>query len=193
MFLCLSSSYLHLLHPYPPPLQHKWEHSKHTVLLLTLATHSSVLAWRIPGTGEPSELHRVGHDWSDLAAAAAAACSGLVPCQHIWLCSILFNGYIVLISELQSHACMQFIFRLLSSGVCDDTGQVSAQCHFSITPHFLVDLWVQEMMNLLRAGTPISIAVSPTMAMFSKLQIQIQSTAQGWHPTSVSSAELSNK
>ena len=43
-----------------------------------MATHSSVLAWRIPGTAEtgglPSMgLHRVGHDWSDLAAAAAAA------------------------------------------------------------------------------------------------------------------------
>ena len=43
-----------------------------------MATHSSVLAWRIPGTGEPGGLpsmvsHRVRHDWSDLAAAAAAA------------------------------------------------------------------------------------------------------------------------
>ena len=42
-----------------------------------MATHSSVLAWRIPGTGEPGGLpsmgsHRVGHDWSDLAAAAAS-------------------------------------------------------------------------------------------------------------------------
>jgi len=42
-----------------------------------MATHSSDLAWRIPGTGEPGGLpsmgsHRVGHDWSDLAAAAAA-------------------------------------------------------------------------------------------------------------------------
>ena len=42
-----------------------------------MATHSSVLAWRIPGTGEPGGLlpmgsHRAGHDWSDLAAAAAA-------------------------------------------------------------------------------------------------------------------------
>ena len=41
-----------------------------------MATHSSVLPWRIPGTGEPGGLpsvgpHRVGHDWSDLAAAAA--------------------------------------------------------------------------------------------------------------------------
>ena len=43
-----------------------------------MATHSSVFAWRIPGTGEPGGLpsmglHRVGHDWSNLAAAAAAA------------------------------------------------------------------------------------------------------------------------
>ena len=41
-----------------------------------MATHSSVLAWRIPGMGEPSGLpsmgsHRVGHYWSDLAAAGA--------------------------------------------------------------------------------------------------------------------------
>ena len=41
-----------------------------------MTTHSSVLAWRIPGMGEPGGLpsmgsHRVGHDWSDLAAAAA--------------------------------------------------------------------------------------------------------------------------
>ena len=40
-----------------------------------MATHSSVLAWRIPGTGEPGGLpsmgsHRIGHDWSHLAAAA---------------------------------------------------------------------------------------------------------------------------
>ena len=43
-----------------------------------MATHSSVLAWRIPGTGEPGGpptmgSHRVGHDQSDSAAAAAAA------------------------------------------------------------------------------------------------------------------------
>ena len=42
-----------------------------------MATHSSVLAWRIPGTAEPGGLpsvgsQRVGCDWSDLAAAAAS-------------------------------------------------------------------------------------------------------------------------
>ena len=41
-----------------------------------MATHSSVLAWRIPGMGEPGGLssmgsHRVGHDWSDLAVAVS--------------------------------------------------------------------------------------------------------------------------
>ena len=40
-----------------------------------MASHSSILAWRIAGTGKPGGLpsigsHRVGHDWSDLAAAA---------------------------------------------------------------------------------------------------------------------------
>ena len=44
-----------------------------------MATHSSVLAWRIPGKGEPGglpsiELPRVGHYWSDLAAAAMPLC-----------------------------------------------------------------------------------------------------------------------
>ena len=52
-----------------------------------MATHSSVLAWRIPGTGKPGGLpsmgsHRVGHDWSDLAAAAAAAYTK--KCTHVY-------------------------------------------------------------------------------------------------------------
>ena len=57
-----------------------------------MATHSSVLAWRIPGTARPGGLpsmrsHRVGHDWSDLAAAAAAAFS-LSPPETVpaWQC-----------------------------------------------------------------------------------------------------------
>ena len=54
-----------------------------------MATHSSVLAWRIPGMGEPGGLlsmgsHRVGHDWSDLAAAAAASCLFMAFCYSSW-------------------------------------------------------------------------------------------------------------
>ena len=52
---------------------HAWEKE--------MATHSSVLAGTIPGTGEPAGLpsmglHGVGHDWSDLAAAAAREMGG---------------------------------------------------------------------------------------------------------------------
>ena len=49
-----------------------------------MATHSSVLAWRIPGVGEPGGLlsmglHRVRHNWSDLAAAADQCSQWLQP------------------------------------------------------------------------------------------------------------------
>ena len=51
-----------------------------------MSTHSSVLAWRTPGTGEPGGLpsmgsHRVGHDWSNLAAAAAE----VLLCCRLWM------------------------------------------------------------------------------------------------------------
>ena len=54
-----------------------------------MATHSSVLAWRIPGTGEPGGLpsvgsHGVGHDCSDLAVAAAAS-------VHRWLVATILH------------------------------------------------------------------------------------------------------
>ena len=49
-----------------------------------MATHSSILAWRIPGTEEPGGLpsmgsHRGGHDWSDSAAAAAHTYTHTLP------------------------------------------------------------------------------------------------------------------
>ena len=53
-----------------------------------MATQSSVLAWRIPGTGKPgglpfTGLHRVWHDWRDLASAAALDSACCMP--YIWL------------------------------------------------------------------------------------------------------------
>ena len=64
-----------------------------------MATHSSVLAWRIPGTGEPGGLpsmglHRVGHDWSNLAAAAAAGMFTLTLRS-----SCFFDSYLVLVQR----------------------------------------------------------------------------------------------
>ena len=57
---------------------HLQERQENLLFLKNMATHSSVLAWRIPVTGEPGGLpsmglHRVGHYWSNLAAEAAAA------------------------------------------------------------------------------------------------------------------------
>ena len=73
-----------------------------------MATHSSVLAWRIPGTVEPGGLpsmgsHRVGHDWSDLAAAATYR-----PYSYLGaLINTNFGPYIVAWSKmLQMHSCV---------------------------------------------------------------------------------------
>ena len=57
-----------------------------------MATHSSVLAWRIPGMGEPGGLpsmgsHRVRHNWSDLAAAAAKRMTGRA---SVWIKTVFF-------------------------------------------------------------------------------------------------------
>ena len=64
-----------------------------------MATHSSFLAWRIPGMGEPGGLpsmglHRVGHYWSNLAAAAAETNEGNI---------------------------LSWIFKIISSIKCRDT------------------------------------------------------------------------
>ena len=78
------------------------------VLEKEMATHSSILAWGISGTEEPHglssmRLHRVGHDWSDLAAAAVAyiyVCVNTYVCIHI--CASIFFRFFSLISSVQS-------------------------------------------------------------------------------------------
>ena len=65
-----------------------WEDS----LAKGMASYSNNFAWRIPGTAEPGGLpslglHRVGHDWSDLAAAAGHLRCSLykeIPCNFSW-------------------------------------------------------------------------------------------------------------
>ena len=69
-----------------------------------MATQSSILAWRIPGTGEPGGLpsmgsHRVRHDWSDWAAAAAAArfVIAFLPRSKRFLISWLQSPYVMIL------------------------------------------------------------------------------------------------
>ena len=74
-----------------------------------ITTHSSVLAWRIPGMGEPGGLpsmgsHRVRHDWSDLAAAA-----------------ICYINYLVLFGLLSFSYCQRMRVDIMLLG-CDYLG-----------------------------------------------------------------------
>ena len=84
-----------------------------------MATHSTVLAWRIPGMAEPGGLpsmqsHRVGHDWSDLVAAAAAAETSWRLDGHTWLCSgnrhSGFHFPTTHLSWLHIGFCLLFVF-----------------------------------------------------------------------------------
>ena len=100
-----------------------------------MATHSSVLAWRIPGTGEPGGLlsmgsHRVRHDWSDLATAAS---SSMIK-QNLH-CSYSIHVLYMIIHYIHSH-----LFYLLLLPVCILAGVlyiVSVQFSHSVTSDFL--------------------------------------------------------
>ena len=69
------------------PMQETWVWSlgQEDPLEKEMATHSSILTWRIPWTEEPGGLptgsERVRHDWSDLAAAAAATFQAPLPME----------------------------------------------------------------------------------------------------------------
>ena len=69
-----------------------------------MATHSSVLAWRIPGTAEPGgllsmESHRVGHNWSDTAA-----------CMYV---SITCSLYVLFVTKIKCIRLFITIWSLL--------------------------------------------------------------------------------
>ena len=81
-----------------------------------MATHSSVLPWRIPGTGDPGGLlsmgsHKVGHDGSDLAAAVQ---------QHANSCSKYTQNVIFKNNEMYLYSLKKKKFTLDSrEGVSD--------------------------------------------------------------------------
>ena len=95
-----------------------------------MGTHSSVLAWRIPGTGEPGGLpslgsHRVGHDWHNLAAAAASTVYSLDVLLSWFGTRLLFH--------------IQFCFFLTCIEISQEAGQVVWYSHLlKIFPQFVV-------------------------------------------------------
>ena len=83
-----------------------------------MATHSSVLAWRIPAMGEPGGLpsmgsHRVGQDWSDSPAAAwkYVGKSGLYT-WHIFNLKADLNSAIVFKLSFSSSLHFHYLFQL---------------------------------------------------------------------------------
>ena len=94
-----------------------------------MATHSTVLAWRIPGTVEPGGLpslgsHRVRHDWSDLAAVAA----------YCYLLLLLFRCS-VMSDSLWPHGLQHARLPCPSPspGVCSNSYPLSRWCHPTIS------------------------------------------------------------
>ena len=77
-----------------------------------MATHSSSLAWKIPWIEEPGGLpsmgsHRVGQDWSDLAAAAAAVAAADV--SYDLVTSEIFPHFLTPCNLLASLFCWNFL------------------------------------------------------------------------------------
>ena len=92
-----------------------------------MATHSSVLAWRIPGMGEPGGLpsmgsHRVEHDWSDLAAAAACLAWSIGLCL---VGTLPFSSFPI---------CSRWIISLSFFQICQTSK--SFYLHFPLPGHF---------------------------------------------------------
>ena len=107
-----------------------------------MATHSSVLAWRIPGTGEPGGLpsvasHRVGHDWSDLAAAVAANGCGAK------LCIFMVKWYFP--KRILRRVALLYIFQSsLMSGLIEDSWISLSVCAFNLCDMF----WLKHMKKI---------------------------------------------
>ena len=97
-----------------------WSHSSSEKVPFS-DQHSSVLAWRIPGTGElPSlGLHRVGHDWSDLAAVHKWMSFVIDLHTKIWMESSARTS--LLVHNSHAHAGTWVLFPIWQDSTCRGT------------------------------------------------------------------------
>ena len=137
-----------------------------------MATHSSVLAWRIPGTGEPGGLtsvgsHRVGHDWSDLAAEKppffSQRSSHCLCSQRPLLCSLCSpHPPTPRVSRLWDLTLLHF-----SPARLQEPSLATFFSFVSLEPHLNVRLWLQKWLSftlptLISRFTPLECSWSPS-------------------------------
>jgi len=109
-----------------------------------MATHSSVLAGRIPGTGEPCGLpsmgsHRVGHNWCDLAAAVAA---------NVFLELSCFFNHPTDVGNLVSGSSAFYNFSL---NTCKFTDHVLLKADLEYFEHYFISVWDECNWAVIRA------------------------------------------
>ena len=100
-----------------------------------MATHSSVLAWRIPGTAEPGGLlsmglHRIGHNWSNLAAAAAVF---VVICYCSTGKNVPYNG---LLYSNKINELLHMQLGWISKTTLNKMSQSQKTIHYVVSFHF---------------------------------------------------------
>ena len=113
-----------------------------------MATHSTILAWRIPGTAEPGGLpsmwsNRVGHDWSDLAAAAMCICKSQT--TNLSLPHFPFGNHVFVFYFCESLCFInKFIFIIFLDSLYK-------QCHM-----ILVFLWLNSLNMIISRSTYVA-------------------------------------
>ena len=140
-----------------------------------MATHSSVLAWRIPGMGEPGGLpsmgsHRVGHDRSNLAAVAAATAFRTVCIKG----SVQLLSCVGLFATPWMAACQASLFftvsqsllRLMSIKSVMPSKHLILCSHLLLLPSIFPSIWVFSNESALCIRWPkywsFSVSISPS-------------------------------
>ena len=127
-----------------------------------MAIHSRVLAWSIPGMAEPGGLppvgsHRVGHDWSDLAAAAAAYSTGNSVLCNDWYGKRIWKRLVICICITESFCC---------------TAEANTTLWINYMP---IKIWKEEK-NVYLFSTYISLATILRKVTFLTLRFYREST-----------------